>query len=78
MKTIVTVRVSTNPFAVRRRSRGSEHVVGSPFPFTGGTGDGAVPPDQIAAVEYYSPAETPSQFNMTGSACGTLIIWRKS
>ncbi len=38
----------------------------------------SVAPDQIAAVEYYSAAETPSQFNMTGSACGTLVIWLRS
>jgi hypothetical protein len=35
-------------------------------------------PDQVAGIEVYnSPAEIPSMFNMTGSACGVIVVWTK-
>lgn len=35
-------------------------------------------PVDVAAIEvYHGGAETPSQFNSTGAACGTIVIWHK-
>ncbi len=35
-------------------------------------------PSLIAAVEYYTVAQTPAQFNFAGNApCGTLVIWTR-
>lgn len=31
----------------------------------------------ILAVEYYTVANTPSQFNITGVSCGLIVIWTK-
>ncbi|MGH7713457.1 MAG: carboxypeptidase-like regulatory domain-containing protein [Gemmatimonadaceae bacterium] len=33
---------------------------------------------EIAAIEFYAgPAQTPSQYNKTSSACGVLLIWTR-
>ena len=33
----------------------------------------------LAGVEYYTPSQTPAEFNRGGNApCGTLVIWRKN
>ncbi|MFW6078782.1 MAG: carboxypeptidase-like regulatory domain-containing protein [Gemmatimonadota bacterium] len=38
--------------------------------------NGLLSVDAVLAVEIYSgPAETPPQFNVTGSACGAVVIW---
>ncbi|HJU74565.1 MAG TPA: carboxypeptidase regulatory-like domain-containing protein [Gemmatimonadaceae bacterium] len=35
-------------------------------------------PAELAALEFYGgPAQTPAQYNKTGSACGVLLIWTK-
>jgi hypothetical protein len=32
----------------------------------------------LAGIEYYSgPSTTPAEFNQTGSACGTLVLWTR-
>lgn len=37
-----------------------------------------IQPGEIAALEWYSgPSQVPQQFNMTGNACGLLVIWTK-
>ncbi|HEY4219326.1 MAG TPA: hypothetical protein VGM67_19415 [Gemmatimonadaceae bacterium] len=32
---------------------------------------------EYAAVEFYSAASAPVQFNATGSSCGVLLLWRR-
>ena len=34
-------------------------------------------PPSIAAIGYYTRSQIPSQFNATGAACGTLVIWTR-
>jgi len=34
-------------------------------------------PDRIAAVEFYTVANRPAQFNRGGAPCGTLVIWTR-
>ncbi len=34
-------------------------------------------PGTIAGIEYFTTAQMPAQFNGTGSACGTLVIWTR-
>ena len=37
-----------------------------------------IDPSTIAAIEYYSVAQLPLQFNRGGNApCGTLVIWSR-
>lgn len=36
-----------------------------------------IEPASIAGVEYYTMAQTPSQFSGTGATCGTLVIWTR-
>ena len=37
-----------------------------------------VDPSSVAAVEFYTVSQTPSQFNASGTApCGTLLIWSR-
>lgn len=36
-----------------------------------------IEPATIAGIEYYTVAQTPSQFGGTGGACGTLVIWTR-
>lgn len=51
--------------------------------YTGGAGMppfdvNAIDPSHVSAIEFYSgPAQTPAQYNKTGSACGVLLIWTK-
>ena len=34
--------------------------------------------DQFAAVEFYAgPAQTPVQYNKTGSNCGVMLLWTR-
>jgi hypothetical protein len=37
----------------------------------------SIEPTHISAIEFYSAAQTPSQYNRTGSSCGVLLIWTK-
>ena len=38
----------------------------------------SIDPSSVAAMEYYTVAETPPQFNFSGNApCGTLVIWTR-
>ncbi len=35
-------------------------------------------PSEVSAIEFYAgPSQTPAEYNMTGSACGVLLIWTK-
>jgi hypothetical protein len=36
-----------------------------------------IDPDRIAAVEFYTVANRPAQFNRGGAPCGTLVIWTR-
>ena len=51
--------------------------------FIGGAGDyvnldNLVRPDQVEGIEVYKgPSQVPPQFNMTGSACGVIVIWTR-
>ena len=51
--------------------------------FAGGAGDyvnldNLVIPNQVEAIEVYKgPSQIPPQFNMTGSACGVIVIWTR-
>lgn len=38
-----------------------------------------IPPETIAGIEAYSgPANIPAQYNMTGSACGVVVVWTRT
>jgi hypothetical protein len=39
--------------------------------------DGWVPPDRLAAIEIYSEATVPPQFQRTRSGCGAVLFWTK-
>lgn len=39
--------------------------------------DGWVPPDRLAAIEIYSEATLPPQFQRTRSGCGAVLFWTK-
>ena len=34
-------------------------------------------PDRIAAIEFYTVANRPAQFNRGGAPCGTLVVWTR-
>ncbi len=36
-----------------------------------------IDPTDIAGIEYFTSAQTPAEFNGTGSPCGTLVIWTR-
>jgi hypothetical protein len=39
----------------------------------------SISPDDVEGIEAYpSPATIPAQYNITGSACGVVLIWTKS
>jgi hypothetical protein len=39
----------------------------------------SIPPDDVEGIEAYpSPATIPAQYNITGSACGVVLIWTKA
>jgi hypothetical protein len=37
----------------------------------------SIEPAHVAAIEFYTSAQTPAQYNRTGSNCGVLLIWMK-
>lgn len=37
----------------------------------------SIDPDRIAAIEFYTVANRPAQFNRGGAPCGTLVIWTR-
>ncbi|MGQ0642902.1 MAG: carboxypeptidase-like regulatory domain-containing protein [Gemmatimonadaceae bacterium] len=37
----------------------------------------SIDPAHISAIEFYTSAQTPAQYNRTGSSCGVLLIWTK-
>ncbi|MBA4072669.1 MAG: hypothetical protein C0497_12660 [Gemmatimonas sp.] len=39
--------------------------------------DGFVPPERLAAIEIYSEATVPPQFQRTRSGCGAVLFWTK-
>ena len=39
--------------------------------------DGWVPPDRLAAIEIYTEATVPPQFQRTRSGCGAVLFWTK-
>ena len=38
-----------------------------------------IPPEQIAGIEFYAGASTaPVEYNLTGNACGVVVIWTRT
>jgi len=37
--------------------------------------DALLRPTDLAGVEYYTPSQIPTQYRVSGSACGLLILW---
>ena len=37
-----------------------------------------VNPSTVAAIEFYTTAQTPPQYQSTGSQCGTVLIWTRA
>jgi hypothetical protein len=38
-----------------------------------------IPPESIAGIEAYAgPATIPAQYNVTGSACGVILLWTRT
>lgn len=75
-------------FSRAMRSLGGGTGCSSPLIFLdgaliGGAGDyvnldNLVRPDQVEGIEVYKgPSQVPPQFNMTGSACGVIVIWTR-
>jgi hypothetical protein len=75
-------------FSRAMRSLGGGTGCSSPLIFLdgaliGGAGDyvnldNLVRPDEVEGIEVYKgPSQIPPQFNMTGSACGVIVIWTR-
>jgi hypothetical protein len=37
----------------------------------------SIDPSHLSAIEFYTSAQVPAQYNKTGSSCGVLLIWTK-
>ncbi|MEO7360804.1 MAG: hypothetical protein ABI120_10765, partial [Gemmatimonadaceae bacterium] len=35
-------------------------------------------PSTVAGIEFYTTAQTPPQYQSTGSQCGTILIWSRA
>ncbi|MEO7996887.1 MAG: hypothetical protein ABI852_05555, partial [Gemmatimonadaceae bacterium] len=38
----------------------------------------SIQPSTVSGIEFYTEAQTPSQFQGTGSSCGTLLLWTRA
>ncbi len=71
-------RFSLAPCKVRIVMDGVPGVVVDNIPMAGGLELDAIDPSTIAAMEYYTPATLPPQFNFEGNnPCGTLLLWSR-
>lgn len=37
----------------------------------------SIDPSTLSAIEFYTSAQVPAQYNKTGSSCGVLLLWTK-